>query len=98
MPIFCRIHGVEPKQVLAACDSDILGKTFEEGELFFEVKESFYGKKEVSEKKLGELLDEFGSINLVGEKTVGIALRKGLISESGIIRIKGIPHAQIYRI
>ncbi len=33
--------------------------------------------------------------NLVGEETVAAALEGGFIEESGIIRINGVPHAQM---
>ena len=81
---------------MAACDKEILGKTLKHGEIEFTVSEKFYFGEGISGQKLGEMLDEFSNINLVGEKCVGVALKKGLITEKNIIDIAGIPHAQIF--
>jgi hypothetical protein len=38
------------------------------------------------------------SINLLGKKSVSIALKKGIASEADIKRINKVPHVQIYRV
>jgi len=89
-------HGNET--VLAVCDKEHLGKTFEDGKIFFEVRKKFYGEDVVNEDELRQLLEEASSANLFGNKCVNFAIKKGLISESNAISIKGIKHAQIYKI
>jgi len=96
--MFHKIHRSVSGEVLAVCDKDLSGKTLEFGEIFFEVRESFYGKESLSEEKLVELLGEFGNANIVGEKCVGIAIKAGFASEGNTIRIKNVPHLQIFRI
>lgn len=96
--IFHKIHRNVLGDVFAACDRELLGKTLEEGEIHFEVRESFYGTEPLSVERLAELLHEFGNVNLVGKKCVGIAIKKGFASESNTIRIKNVPHLQIFRI
>jgi hypothetical protein len=91
-------HEFEMKTILAVCDKEHLGKTFEDGAIFFEVKEKFYGGNTVSEKELEELLEECDSANLFGDKCVGVAIKKGLASEKSVRKISGIKHAQIYRV
>lgn len=83
--------------MLAVCDKELSGKTLKSGEIEFFVSEKFYGTKKISKKQLAELLKEFGNVNLVGEKSVGVALKEKIIREKSIIRISGIPHAQIFR-
>jgi len=83
---------------LACCDEELIGKTLSEGELFFEVKEKFYKGFEVSEEKLAELLKQAENANLVGKKTVGTALKEGLISKNSIRLIQSIPHVQIFKL
>ncbi len=83
--------------MLAACDKELSGKTLKNDEIEFFVSEKFYGNAEISEEVLAELLNEFGSINLVGKKSVGVALNEKIIREKSIIKISGIPHAQIFR-
>ena len=83
--------------VLAVCDKDLLGKTFEEGNICFTVSEKFYGGKEVTEKELLEMWEESSSINMFGNKCVGIMQKKGLVGEKALL-IKGIKHIQAYKL
>jgi hypothetical protein len=96
--LYAKLHVEGSQSVLAACDKELLGKTLEQGKISFTVYESFYGSRIVKKKELLELLEDNENINLVGKKCVGLALEKGLIKESSIIRIKGIPHAQIFKL
>ena len=86
------------KITLAVCDKEHLGKTFEDEKICFRVSEHFYGGEGINEKELEELLEECNSANLFGDKCVSIALKKGLVSEKSIIKIKGIKHVQIYKV
>ena len=98
MKIYCKIHSTPEGEVLAACDKKLVGKTLREREINFSVSESFYREEEVTEQKIAELLEEHHNVNLVGEKCVGIAVKKGLINKTSVIRIAGVPHAQIFRV
>lgn len=89
-------HEIEYQTILAVCDKEHLGKTYEEGNISFTVSEKFFGGEEINEKKLKELFKSANSINLFGNKCVEIAKKEGLITESSIIKIQGIKHAQIY--
>ena len=96
--MIAKIHEIDYRTILAVCDKEHLGKEFEEGEIFFFLFERFYKGKKVTEKELEELLQQADSINLFGNKCVEVALNQKLISEKNIILIKGIKHAQIYRV
>lgn len=89
-------HEIEYQTILAVCDKEHLGKTYEEGNISFTVSEKFFGGEEINEKELKELFKSANSINLFGNKCVEIAKKEGLITESSIIKIQGIKHAQIY--
>lgn len=91
-------HEFERKVILAVCDKEHLGKTFEDGKIYFEAREKFYRGNEITEKELESLLDECDSANLFGDKCVNVALKKGHVSEKSILKIKGIKHVQIYKI
>ena len=84
--------------VLAVCDRELLGKVLEEKDIYFEVRESFYKGKEIDAKKLKKLMGEFDNINIVGEKAVGVAVSGNFASEENVIRIKKVPHVQIFGI
>ncbi len=94
MKIAMRIWKIRDEVVLAACDPDLLGKRYEEGEFHIEVKKDFYLDKFVNEKTFRNALRIATVINLVGEGVVSIAIEEGLVQRDNIIRIQGIPHAQ----
>jgi len=87
------------RDVVAVCDSELIGKYFAEREFQLDVKESFYNGEEVSEEELKELIQnmskEDATFNIVGEKAVSCALEAGIISEDGINKIQGVPFALV---
>jgi len=96
--ILFKIHESQGKSVLAACDKELLGKKLEKGNICFEVKESFYNGETADRKELAEMLKKYSSINLVGEKVVGIALEENIAEEKSILMLGEVPHVQIFRI
>lgn len=84
--------------MLACADDDLLGKTLKEGKISFKVNERFYKDKKVTKKELKGLLEQADNINLVGEESVSVALEEGYIKKEDIIRISGVPHAQIFKV
>jgi hypothetical protein len=95
---FAKIHKTLNGEVLACCDKELAGKTLIEGEICFEVRESFFKGFKVSEEKLAELLKNAENANIVGKKTINAALKQDLISKSSIKFIQKIPHALIFKI
>ncbi len=80
--------------ILAVCDNDLIGKKFVEGDLQLDLSSDFYKGEGADEEKIKELLKEAYIVNLAGKKCVEFGLKLGIIEESHIIKIKGIPHAQ----
>jgi hypothetical protein len=81
--------------LLAACDEELLGRTFSEGKLKLLVDERFYGGELVDEATLGDSLSLATMANLVGERTVRTALEAGYIDEGCSMMLEGVPHAQM---
>lgn len=96
--IFCKMHSLQGKKILGCCDQELIGKTIRKGEIEFAVRESFYKGKKITENELKELFEEAESVNLVGKKSVEIAIKNNWIKKEDIIRIDTIPHAQIFKI
>ncbi len=94
MKISMRIWKTQNETLLAACDSNLLGKRFEEGELHIEIKKEFYHEAYVTEKAFRNALKMATIINLVGENVIKIAIEEGIVNEENIIRISNVPHAQ----
>ena len=83
------------RDIVAVCDSDLIGKKFEEGKLQLDVKENFFLGEEVDEKRAIKIMEkeaeDDATFYIVGEKSIHAALESGIIDEQGIIRIQGIP-------
>lgn len=98
--MYVKVTEREGRKVVAACDRELLGKVFSEGGAVLDLEkyESFYRGEESGPEKLKRELAGFDSANLVGEKSVNVALEIGLAQKSDVKYIKGIPHLQIYLI
>ena len=85
--------------VVAVCDSELLGKRFEEGNFQLDVKENFYKGEEKSEEETIEFLkrmsQEDATFNIVGEKSVKAALEAGIINESRVGQVQGVQFALV---
>jgi hypothetical protein len=88
-------HGREV--LVAACDEDIVGKTFGSHDLKIHVSEGFYRGESGGEEMLVNRLEMATIANLVGERTVEIAVRHGFVDPGCVLRIGGVPHAQMAR-
>jgi hypothetical protein len=95
--ISVRRHLAGGELLVAACDAALVGRRFEEGELCLELRPGFYDGERVDRKLLLEVLALATIANLAGEETVGAAVEAGLVDPECVIRIKGVPHAQLVR-
>jgi len=84
------------RNVIAICDSNLLGKKFEQGKMQIEVNEFFNGE-EKNEKEILAIIEdaskEDATFNIVGEKAVNLALKARIIDKKGIKKIQNIPIA-----
>jgi hypothetical protein len=83
--------------LIGACDERLIGKTFEEGKFHLEVKKEFYDGERVTKEAFKKILDSATIANLVGELTIKAAIEIGLVDPDCVIKIKGVPHAQMVR-
>ncbi|MDI6709045.1 MAG: DUF424 family protein [Candidatus Thermoplasmatota archaeon] len=97
MQFYARVYRVQSEVVVAACDRNVHGKSFEEGNLVLYVKKEFYGDELVGEEEVSSLLARATIANLVGEKIVAHAIKIGIIDSQNVLRVKGVPHAQMAR-
>ena len=92
MEIYINILRSAGGTVVAACDKEVLGRTFSEGDLQLEVKEDFYCGEL---KDLLAVLRDATMANFSGNRVVGYAVSQGLIDEKSVLVIGGIKHAQL---
>lgn len=92
--ILVKVH--DGGRIVAICDSDLIGKKFEEDLLQLDITERFYKGEKMDKDKILSLAADAQSLNIVGEESIKFAIENNLISEDHIIYIKGVPHAQMF--
>ena len=88
------------RYIVAICDSELLGKYFEEDKFQLDVKESFFKGEEKTEQETIEIIQDMkredATFNIVGEKSTNTAIKAGLISKESIKTIQGIPFSMVF--
>ena len=96
--MFVKIHK-SYRTVVAICDSNLIGKKFEEKKRQLDIREGFYKDKEVDREGLIEIIKrqvmEDASFNIVGKESISTALKAGIIDKEGIKTIQNIPFALV---
>jgi uncharacterized protein len=93
--IYLKSYSVNKEILVAACDSELIGRTFCEGELHLYVNEEFFKGEPVDEHEVKQALEEATIANLVGQRSVTCGINSGVVDENCVIVIDGIPHAQM---
>ena len=87
------------RTIVALADTDLIGKTFEEGIRQIEIKPGFFQGEEKNKKEIIEILKDMqkedATFNIVGKEAVECALKAGIIKKEGIIMIKNVPVALV---
>ena len=93
--IYLKSYSVNKEILVAACDSELIGRTFCEGELHLHVNEDFFKGQPADEHEVKKALKEATIANLVGKRSVSCGIESGVVDENCVIIIEGIPHAQM---
>ena len=76
------------REVIAICDTNLLGKTFEEGNRAIFINPNFFQGEEKGEKEILEIIEkgaeEDSTFNIIGQEAVNLALKAKIIKEEGI--------------
>ncbi|MEK6835152.1 MAG: DUF424 family protein [Nanoarchaeota archaeon] len=94
--IYLKINKTEQSEIIAVCDSGLIGKRFSENGLNLDINEIFYKGEIMNEKEIIKILKEARNINIVGKESIKLAVKAGIIDKENIIKIKNIPHAMVF--
>lgn len=87
------------RDVVAVCDSNLLGRKFEQGNFQLDVKESFFKGEEKSKQEVLEIMQDMSkedaTFNIIGKESIKTAIEAGITSEKGIKKIQGVPFAMV---
>lgn len=91
-----QVHQTDEGRLLAACDGDLVGEEFHEGDRQLIVEAGFYGEDDRELLDILDALEDVATANFVGERLIGELVDAEIVSEDEIDRIDGIPHVQLY--
>ena len=87
------------RAVIAICDSNLIGKKFEENSKQLDLRESFFKDKEFSKKEAMNLMKKYekedATFNIVGKESIDAAIEAGIVNEKCIMKVKSIPFALV---
>ena len=96
--MYIKIHEAY-RLIVAICDSDILGKKFEEGNMQLDVGERFYKGEELKKEEIITLLKKYSKEDatfiIAGKESINAAIDLGIIDKNAVKKIAGIPHALV---
>ncbi len=82
--------------MVAVCDKDLLGKKFAEKGLQLDLSTGFYDGKVLPEKEIVELMKRSHVINVVGKRSVKLAVQSGVVDKANVKKVCAVPHAQSF--
>lgn len=87
------------RHIIAICDSELIGKRFEEGKYQLDVKESFFKGEEKTKQEvidiMQDLFKEDATFNIIGSESTQTAIEAGIINKQGIKEISDVPFALV---
>ena len=98
MEVYVNLKRVGRNVLLAICDCELLGRTLREGKIVFQVKDEFYNGRKASVEEAIGMIDNSTIVNLVGKCCVEKAIAEGYVHPEAVLKIEGIPHAQIVKL
>lgn len=81
--------------LVVVTDKNLVGKRFAEGKLQLDLSKAFYQGKESSPGEAKLLLKKAQYAHLTGKKAIALGVRLNLICKERILRVAGIPHAEM---
>jgi hypothetical protein len=97
MEVYVKLQQTGKDVVLAICDAELLGKTLQEGQIVFKVKDEFYNGGKTTVDEAVSMIVNANIVNLVGNCCVEKAIQKGYVHSDAVLSIAGVLHAQIMK-
>ncbi len=93
-------HQTEQGLLVAVCDDDVVGDTFEGDGARLTVEEGFYAEdaETVDADVVVEALSRAAIANIVGTEAVELAIEHEIVDEGAVLDLDGTRHAQLLRL
>ncbi|MBM3229511.1 DUF424 family protein [Candidatus Parvarchaeota archaeon] len=98
--MYLKVHESAQGKIVAACDRELVGRVLVCGKMRLDLKAyaGFYKGEAADGGLVLKALCGATSANLVGEKSVEVAIGARLASKEDIIYFGSVPHLQIYKL
>ncbi len=100
--IYIKIHSTDNGDIIAMCDSELLGKVLKEKDFEINLKDysDFYKGELANEERALKLIrhDRLSSANIVGKESVSTAIKAKIIDKSSVKKVEKVPYAYAFRI
>jgi len=94
-PLLLNERETEEGLLVSVCDADVLGETFENGDVSLTVEVDFYDGDEADEEAVVASLSRCRVANIVGTRAVGLAVDHGFVDEETVLDFEDTRHAQL---
>ncbi|MCY3411171.1 MAG: DUF424 family protein [Candidatus Heimdallarchaeota archaeon] len=88
MSYFLKSYKNAHELLVAVCDKDILGRTFDHNGLKLNISDKFYGNDEYSEDEVLQELKRCTSANVFGRNICTLLIENGMIHPNTILWLK----------
>ncbi|MCK5024304.1 MAG: DUF424 family protein [Thermoplasmata archaeon] len=96
--IIAKFHRQSGEVLLAACDSELFGKCLESEDLKLDLGTEFFNGEKVDEGEFCSMLVQATSANLVGPRTIKLAVKMEMVHPEAVIEICEVPHAMFFNL
>jgi len=87
------------RDIVALCDSDLIGKKFEEGQLQLDIKEDFFKGEDFNEREASLILKkmekEDATFYVIGKNSIELCIKQNLINKNSVKYVQEIPFCLI---
>jgi hypothetical protein len=94
-PLLLNERETDEGLLVSVCDADVLGETFENGEVSLTVDAAFYDGEEAGEDAVVASLARCSVANIVGSHSVALAVEHGFVEEEHVLDLEETRHAQL---
>jgi hypothetical protein len=91
-------YETEQGRMVASADTALVGEVYKEDGVRVDVDPEFYGETAADRGDVMKALRGASIANLVGEDAVEAGVDADIVDETNVLRVDGVPHAQMVRL
>ncbi|NOQ55419.1 MAG: DUF424 family protein [Nanohaloarchaea archaeon] len=93
-----KTYNTDTGSIVSVCDSDILGKRFEDNDKVLDISDYFYNGTEADIKTIISAISASTSAVISGNKIISALKEQDIITEEHILSVAGTQYAMIFKV